>query len=844
MGGGWIGAGAGPSPDSVEFPVSGVVRLVFDEPMTSDALFQAAASYLITPTGPGVPVAVVAALPGPGVNPTYVDLWVAPYLSSGEGYQLDVDPGLTDVAGNPMVVTFIVFVAPVIPAWSAETEYLPPLEVITGIIGEELAEVGGYRQTRLTAEVAAGDGNLFVETTLDWPAAGEVGVDGVVYEYTGITPTAFTGISHVRAGVVTPGAACAHRLGSTVADLTREWSALDKARRGFLVDTAEGEDLTTLARNLGVPRLRMFTSDAQYRGVVRAIAYCPRGTLWALEQALTALVGAGNYEIYEDLVKDPCRVTIRISPAVLASAGAAGKSWLTTREWAALDAPCTGLVLAASPDRVYQVRAADLDSLFDCRASIPSALLYTEFDGGPPISPFTYTGTDPEGAGVVLTAGSHVSFIGAGGSVTYAMGYLQGARCLSYSELPGQTAKVLLNVLLRVPAAGVWNVGDVFRLYFHDGNRRFSIDVYGGVAPYAVVGSSTIATFPADTWVELEIRRPEHGWLEFWVNGAYQGRSVYSDALFPLGGVGPYIAFGLTASSAGTQVDVRQVGASSRLARDEWAQNGAGAPSAGTANLVDGLGVLGAAHVGKAIVLRNSWAVNAQGGNNNFAGRVAAEVVPGTVTLAGEEHVEGATVDSAAPTRVVVDDHEAFTYPDDLGKTLVISGSALGNNGAYTIVSLLEEGTLVDLATYGTQYPPGLNYTPKEARRTGVAVLAAAAFVSEPDLTWRLDPAFVAEPLVGMAVHTIAYECSDCGVEVAGALTLPVAVWAGGLPGMLMVVHEGQVKSAQLLPGVKTENDPAGTYWPFYLSDLIGFLEAYLYPLLAAGIIPRFEAMI
>ncbi|MFA4944429.1 MAG: hypothetical protein WC789_06985 [Lentisphaeria bacterium] len=816
--------------------------------MTSDALFQAAASYLITPTGPGVPVAVVAALPGPGVNPTYVDLWVAPYLSSGEGYQLDVDPGLTDVAGNPMVVTFIVFVAPVIPAWSAETEYLPPLEVITGIIGEELAEVGGYRQTRLTAEVAAGDGNLFVETTLDWPAAGEVGVDGVVYEYTGITPTAFTGISHVRAGVVTPGAACAHRLGSTVADLTREWSALDKARRGFLVDTAEGEDLTTLARNLGVPRLRMFTSDAQYRGVVRAIAYCPRGTLWALEQALTALVGAGNYEIYEDLVKDPCRVTIRIDPAVLASAGAPGKAWMTTEEWATLDLPCTGLTLAASPDRVYSARPADLNALFDFRNALPSATFYFEYPGGPPIVPFTYTGADPEGAAVLLTAGSHISLLSAGGTVLYEMGYLQGWRGWQHGGTADEkTSRVVVNALVRVPSVHVWVPGDEFQLSFHDGWRRFLISLTPAGASTVTVtcGSGANFTMSMDEWHELEIRRTDPEWLELWYDGQYMGRSGYTTGGFPIPGLpSDVLSFGFVGASAGLQVDVRQLGAKAYNPMDYWAQQWLGAPGAAPTQFDDALLLLGAGQVGKTIVLRNSWAVNAQGGNNNFVGRVASEVIPGSVLLEGRLHAEGATVDSAAPTRVTVDDHEAFTYPDDLGKTLVISGSALGNDGSYTIVALLEEGTLVDLATYGTQYPAGLNYNPRDARRTGVAVVAAAAFTSEPDLDWRMDPAFVVEPLVGMAVHAVSYECSDCGVEAAGVLTLPIAVQTGSVPGILMVVHEGQVKSAQLLPGVKTENDPMGTYWPFYLSDLIGFLDAYLYPLLAAGIIPRFEAMI
>lgn len=839
----WMGIGAGPNPDHVEFPAAGVIRLYFDELMTRDALFDAVTSYTLTPTGPGVPVAVVAVSAGPGTHPEFVDLWTTPWMTDGEGYDLDVDPFLTDVAGNPMNTLTLAFVMPAIAA--DQMDPLPLLEVLTGVFGEELAELCGYRQTRLTAPTIVGDLNLLVETTQDWPAVGKLAVAGVVYDYTGVTPGSFTGISHVRAGVVTAGAAAIHRDQEAVADLNRNWSGFDLLRRGLFVETAEGADLTTIGRNLGVPRRRMFTTDAQFRDVVQALAYNPRGTLHGLRQALTALVGTGNFEIYEDLVKDPCVVVIRIDPTVLASTGSVGKTWLTDLEWAALNAPCTQITLASSPDKVFAVRIADLDQLFDFRTALPSVGTYVPYPGGAPIVPFAYTGADPEGAAVIQVAGSHIRLRSAGGTVEYTMSYLQGARCFSLSGLPYQSAEVVLNIGVHVPSGHVW-AGDKFQMRFHDGNRTFVLDItpIDATTVAVHVGGGNIYVMPKDEWHELEIRRPERGWLELWVDGAYQGRSLYTDADFPAGGPGPLIAFGLVTPSAGLEVWVRQLGAHSKLGEDFWALNGTGGCGIAATRFDDGLALMGAADVGRKIVLMDSWATNPQGGNNNYCGVVASEVIPGSVLLEGEPHVDGAMVDSAHPTWIQLSDKEALVYPDDLGKQVVISGSALGNNGVYLITGMIEEGTLTDLASYGTQYPTGVGYVTREVRRTGIAVIAGAAFVSEPNLDWRLDPVFIAEPIVGMISHMLTYVLGDASSEAAGVVTFRDIVLTAGWPGLLMTAYVCRVLSAQLLPDHDTENDPVGTYHPFYLSDLIGFLAAYLQALLAAGVIPKFEPMI
>lgn len=130
-----------------------------------------------------------------------------------------------------------------------------------------------------------------VETTLDWPATGTVFVDGVRYIYGSKTLTTLDDLEHFDGVDFVLGVKQQHDPPAEVLDFTRDFSGLDITRRSFLVDFATGDDLSRLGANINVPRPPALTDDDIYRKLIKAIAYAPRGTIYAIEQALDALLG-------------------------------------------------------------------------------------------------------------------------------------------------------------------------------------------------------------------------------------------------------------------------------------------------------------------------------------------------------------------------------------------------------------------------------------------------------------------------------------------------------------------------------------------------------------------------
>jgi len=97
----WIGLGAAPSLASVV--VNGdTVRATFSEAMLNDTTFQTPGSYVFTTlVGGSVSVSAVNVFPGPGTNPTYVDITLDKPLTIGVlNYRLTVSASLKDKASN------------------------------------------------------------------------------------------------------------------------------------------------------------------------------------------------------------------------------------------------------------------------------------------------------------------------------------------------------------------------------------------------------------------------------------------------------------------------------------------------------------------------------------------------------------------------------------------------------------------------------------------------------------------------------------------------------------------------------------------------------------------------
>ena len=227
-------------------------------------------------------------------------------------------------------------------------------------------------------DVDVGVASLVVETTHGWDTSGQFAMAGGLYRYTGTTATVLQNIEYFNdevwtyqlpKGVVFP-------VGEEVVDLSRAFSAVDTMWRSFLPEYAAGEDLDAIGRNLGVRR-PPDQSDAIFRAVIKAIAYVPRGTMWVIELLLDAVLGAGQYEIFEDLtqrgnvplpsvpnVPDPHFSTKanHTGQVFIQAAGdtsrSAGKTFIEATETGRLLAPVTSATLAHTPIKVLGVQLA------------------------------------------------------------------------------------------------------------------------------------------------------------------------------------------------------------------------------------------------------------------------------------------------------------------------------------------------------------------------------------------------------------------------------------------------------------------------------------------------------
>jgi hypothetical protein len=182
--------------------------------------------------------------------------------------------------------------------------------LLDAIYGED-NNLGGQAFTRLTAPlVAGGIAFMEVESSIDFGedndglADGRFLIGNEIITATGRTDTSFTNLTRAVDATVDK----THPIGTIVLDFARNSSVLDLIWRGFLVNYAVGADLDVVGRNLGVVKC-IGMDDATWREVIRTVAYLPKTTVDAFAQSLTALYGAGNFEVWPDLV-NPYRMRV------------------------------------------------------------------------------------------------------------------------------------------------------------------------------------------------------------------------------------------------------------------------------------------------------------------------------------------------------------------------------------------------------------------------------------------------------------------------------------------------------------------------------------------------------
>ncbi|RYF03255.1 MAG: hypothetical protein EOO77_31365, partial [Oxalobacteraceae bacterium] len=255
------------------------------------------------------------------------------------------------------------------------------LQGVTQAAGEALNTFGGLRSTRLSRASAKGDEIVHVERTAGLPDSGKVAIDGIPYSYGSVSDGVLSKIAFTHGGNPVSGTAAAHKRGTQVIDLSGQYSGLDLVKRALFVDTAEGEYLSALGRNLGVLRIPALSDDDQFRELIKVLAYNPRGTIYGLILLLDALIGRDNYRITEDLITRPCEVTVTLPGALFLDAIAAGKAYLSGT--AAVEA--TGGTLRAPTVSTYisSVRQSSEAWRIQCQTASPDTADDRPYDGAP-----------------------------------------------------------------------------------------------------------------------------------------------------------------------------------------------------------------------------------------------------------------------------------------------------------------------------------------------------------------------------------------------------------------------------------------------------------------------------
>lgn len=220
-------------------------------------------------------------------------------------------------------------------------------------LADTLQETFGFLLTRVYETAAAGWTALKCEGLHRWPSSGRFVLAGRYYRYTGVDAV-FTGGTPATAhycrltGVTEDDGATptieGARQGEVLMYLGEDLTDMEKLRAGFFVETAEGADLDTLARNYGLSRPRGLIDDT-FRALLKVLIYLDAQTIWAVEKVLDVLRGPGNYEVYElfPVPDENNRFYVKLTAT---TSGSRGRSFMTAFELVA----SSGLTATASVD--------------------------------------------------------------------------------------------------------------------------------------------------------------------------------------------------------------------------------------------------------------------------------------------------------------------------------------------------------------------------------------------------------------------------------------------------------------------------------------------------------------
>ena len=568
------------------------------------------------------------------------------------------------------------------------------LDAITSAIATQLNDLAGYRYTRNLLPALAGDVVLVVETTLGWPDAGVFVVSGRAHLYTGKTATDLVGITYFEGATEVSGLFADVAVSSSILDFSRSFSALDQLRAGFLVNTASGDDLSALGRNLSIDRPATLTDDDTFREVIKALAYTPRGTVYALELAMTAFFGAGNFEIWENHTTAPNTVFLQVNPAALAlTTESVGKTFLgvdvpllyddVANTFTIPDASLEGIITGATLE--------DEDHYTDCVTQIPSADTEVRFTGdvGIPVWEFDDLGSGAaEGVQVVLNA--VVIF-----ATKFDFTATPAHQCVyrRYARIQPDSDATLEAELSFSSLTGT---ATNFSLTIEDGARALSLGFYAAAPGLVAVGAQDGAlapiagstTFSAFETITYGIHKRRDGSVEFKANGV-TFQTVLDPTLFGAA-TDTFFSFGVPSAVENPSGYLYSLAFNAHTTTDYWNTRGlvADVSSGAPAGLDTNSAALLVGDVGKPLRTFNSQVTNSEGGTNDGSWLVSAVADADNCTLVGTD-LPAAFVETGHPGKVTISNELEEFQTSDRGKTLEVQGAS-ANAGGYLLTHVID----------------------------------------------------------------------------------------------------------------------------------------------------------
>lgn len=619
-----------------------------------------------------------------------------------------------------------------------------------------------------------------------------------------------------------------HREDTEVIDGSQSYSDIHKLRRSFLIDYAEGEELDRIGRNLAVERPRGFGDEA-LRRLLKVLPYSHKGTMYCLELVMEALFPGRSWSISEDLVSNPCAVTISIPLVEGDSSIYEGKAFLDptgsdvtpplsmagigrgSREVQTASSS-TEVAIAHTPITVYDIL-------------LPIEQNETEMDVLPSVDTPAWTFNGAGGAGATEGQVFSISVAGPsdnvltqtqpGGPTDVGGRYYQA---ISNDWWEGSVFEVsVFFAISSVTNQSGWPwhikidddaIDAQYGLYFSTTQAKLAGSAGATVAGPVALKKDLIG----GAWHHLRLRRETKGGVHY-ISAFIDGWKLFGEVAassFPTTTENK-VTFGYEYQAASTQnwtAHWDRVKTYHKTDRNYWNLSKADGAFGGINDVLNGSGFV-SGDVGKRVRVRTVGSGGSAANRNVGLWQVGSYVSGTQVILDGILHSGIASVSTVGGEHFITLD-EPWFISYDVGKQIDISGSILGNNGARTVQEYI---------------------TPWKVRVDG------SAFVSELELNYQFHPN------VFVTASNVWYELIDAGSNADTALTVRES-----FPASDSIVHIGytSVLSAQILKNTFITNEGSGgsednIYYPFYVFDVDSSTQELLTAITAAGVIPEYE---